>query len=159
MEMAALRRAIEPLGLEDVWTYIASGNAVFRSDEAPADLEPVIERALAEAFGFEVETFVRTADEVRATVACRPFGALPDGTTHLVAFLRRDPAPEVRAALEALSGATDTLVVAGDEVHWRIEGRSMGSALKPGDWKRAGAGLNTTRNITMLTKLVDRLAT
>jgi hypothetical protein len=42
-------------------------------------------------------------------------------------------------------------------VHWRIAGKSLDSALKPKDWKAVGAVPNTTRNITMLTKLIDKL--
>ena len=155
--MADLTAELEGLGLDDVWTYINSGNAVFRSPLGRAKLEPQIEACLHEAHGFEVETFVRTAAQVDDIVAQRPFGTVPDGVTHMVALLRKAPTAAQRTAIEALSGDVDELQVHGAEVHWRIEGKSLDTALKPKDWKAAGAGLNTTRNITMLTKLAEKL--
>ena len=155
--MADLKADLEALGYDEVWTYINSGNAIFRSPLARAELEPAIEAQLEASLGFEVETFVRTAAQVAAIVDRKPFGAVPDGVTHLVAFLRAAPSASGKRAIEALSGEVDQLQVHGAEVHWRIEGTSMDTALKPKDWKAAGAGLNTTRNITMLTKLAAKL--
>ena len=157
VEMAKLRTELEGLGFDDVWTYINSGNAVFRSPLGRTKLEPQIEDLLESSFGFVVETFVRTAAQVAEIVDRAPFGAVPDGVTHMVALLRSAPSAADRKAIEALSGPVDELQVHGAEVHWRIEGKSLDTQLKPKDWKAAGAGLNTTRNITMLTKLTAKL--
>lgn len=157
VEMAKLKTTLADAGLDDVWTYINSGNAVFRSPLGRAKLEAQIEALVLEAFGFEAETFVRTAAQIEAAVALRPFGDVPDGATHLVAFLRTAPSAAGKKAIEALSGDVDQIVVDGADVHWRIEGKSLDTALKPKDWKAAGAAPNTTRNITMLTKLVAKL--
>ncbi|MGN6694297.1 MAG: DUF1697 domain-containing protein [Aquihabitans sp.] len=155
--MADLKADLEGLGYDDVWTYINSGNAVFRSPLGRVKLEAAIEAALADSHGFEVETFVRTAAQVAEIVDRQPFGTVPDGVTHMVAFLRKPPTAAETKAIEALSGGVDELQVHGAEVHWRIEGKSLDTELKPKDWKAAGAGLNTTRNITMLTKLAHKL--
>ena len=157
VEMAKLRTELESIGLDGVSTYINSGNAVFSSRKEPAALEPLIEAHLELAFGFVVETFVRTAAQVVAMSEQAPFGAIPDGETHMVALLRSAPDAAGRRTIEALSGDQDELVVIGAEVHWHISGKSLDSALKPKDWKAAGAGLNTTRNITMLRKLAAKL--
>jgi len=155
--MADLKADLEGLGFDDVWTYINSGNAVFRSPLGRARLEPQIEDRLLDSCGFEVETFVRTASQIAEVVDRQPFGDVPDSVTHLVAFLRTTPTAAAKQAIEAMAGAVDQLEVHGAEVHWRIEGRSLDTELKPKDWKAAGAGLNTTRNITMLTKLAAKL--
>ena len=49
------------------------------------------------------------------------------------------------------------VAVHGADVHWRIEGKTLDTALKAKDWKAVGAVPNTTRNITMLTKLAAKL--
>ena len=157
MAMADLTAAIEGLGYDDVWTFIASGNAVFRSPLGRAKVEPAIEACVADAFGFEAEAFVRTASQIRKAVELQPFGTVPDGVTHLVAFLRSAPTASQKRAIESLSGDVDTLEVHGADVHWRIEGTSQDTMLKPKDWKAAGAAPNTTRNTTMLAKLVAKL--
>ena len=60
--------------------------------------------------------------------------------------------------LEELSNDFDTLVVHGSEVHWRMRGRSTDSQLSTRDWEKAlGPLSSTTRNATMLTKLVAKL--
>lgn len=158
--MADLKTDLEGLGYDDVWTYINSGNAVFRSPLGRAKLEPQIEACLREACGFEVETFVRTAAQVQAIVDREPFGAIPDGVTHMVALLRSAPSAAAKRTIEGLSGDVDQLEVHGAEIHWRIEGTSLDSALKPKDWKAVDLPVTatTTRNITMLTKLAAKLS-
>ena len=157
MEMASLRRELEAIGLADVESYIASGNAIFTSRLGAKRLEQEIEAQIEAAFGYVAEAFVRPASRLAEIVDLAPFGPLDAGHTHLVAFLRSEPSATERAAIESLTGEVDELVVDGAEVHWRIVGTSQDTALKPRDWKAAGAGLNTTRNITMLTKLAAKL--
>ncbi|MCB0970312.1 MAG: DUF1697 domain-containing protein [Acidimicrobiales bacterium] len=156
--MDDLLAAVEPVGLDGAWTHIASGNLVFGSDRSPAELEPAIEAALVDALGFEAEAFVRPTGRVDELVAATPFAPTGDATTHLVVFVRSPLDPPRAAAVEALSGDVDKLVVDGAELHWRIRGKSMDTALAPRDWRATDIGPTTSRNITMLTKLAARLA-
>jgi len=58
VRMDRLREVFEAAGFDDVATYIASGNVIFAAAEPdPYRLEREIERLLAEAFGFHVDTF------------------------------------------------------------------------------------------------------
>ncbi|WP_426573860.1 DUF1697 domain-containing protein [Aquihabitans sp. McL0605] len=158
MEMAELRRVLEAAGLDDVSTYIASGNAIFSSAKRSTTLEPLVEAAIEEAFGFLAEAFIRPADQVVEIAGRTPFGSIDSGTTHLAVFLRTAPSAAEAKAIEAMSGEKDELKVIGAEVHWHIEGKSLDTLLKPKDWKAAGAALNTGRNMTMLRKLADRIS-
>ena len=49
--MAGLRSVLEELGLDDVTTYIQSGNVVFRSRTPVKSLPSQLEDAIADAFG------------------------------------------------------------------------------------------------------------
>ena len=113
--------------------------------------------AVADALGFEAEAFVRSAARVRELATADPFGGRAEGTTHLVVLARSALDAEATRAVEGLSGPADRLVVDGADIHWRIEGKSMDSALTPKDWKATGIGPITNRNTTMLAKLADRL--
>jgi uncharacterized protein (DUF1697 family) len=155
--MADLRAVGADLGHDDVTTHIASGNVIFTARARRATLEPALEAAFQEAFGFDVPTFVRTQAEVEAVVEARPFD-LPVGHTHLVALLRTPPDRAGAEALAALATPHDALVLDGDVVHWHIHGKTMDSEIKPSAWDRTGVGPTTTRNITMLTKLAAKLA-
>ena len=156
VSMDRLRALFEELGFEHVSTYIASGNVLFEAGGRAADLERAIEAKLDDALGFEVTTFLRRASEVRHTAEEKPFGKVPAGKTHMVAFVRRKPTAAERKAIEERSTPSDRLVVDGREVHWLIDGRMMDSELKPKDWEVLGQP-TTTRNTTMLTKLAEKL--
>jgi uncharacterized protein (DUF1697 family) len=154
--MDRLRAVFQELGFEGVSTYIASGNVVFEASGRASDLERAIEEKLEDALGFEVTTFLRRASDVRHAASEKPFGKVPAGKTHMVAFLRRKPTAAERKAIEEKSTSSDTLVVDGREVHWQIQGRMMDSELKPKDWDVLGQP-TTTRNTTMLARLAEKL--
>jgi uncharacterized protein (DUF1697 family) len=84
--MAGLRELLEELGYSDVTTYIASGNVILRSDEAPAEIKRKIEHALPGRFKLDSElisVLVLTHAELQAVVKKKPkgFGEEP-GTYH-----------------------------------------------------------------------------
>ncbi len=153
--MARLKAVVEELGYDDVWTYINSGNVVFSGSGRRPALEARLEATFELTFGFAVETFVRTAKELRSVVAAEPF-TVTAGHTHIVTFCREVSAGQARH-LEALSNDVDTVVVVGRDVHWRIVGTVMTSSLKPKDWASTGVGPSTSRNITSLRKLAAKL--
>ena len=148
---------LEGLGYTDVWTYVNSGNVVFTAPGRREALERAIGRALEAEYGFEVTTFVRSAAELRRLADAHPFDLAP-GDTYFVTFLPGPPAAAAARALEAQSNDFDTLVVAGRDVHWRMRGKSTDTTVTPARWKQAlGTTATTSRNMTSLTKLIDRL--
>ena len=76
VSMAQLRKEFEALGLQNVETFIASGNVIFTSRSRDlAALEKKIESRLRASLGYEVATFLRTDAEVAELAAYRPFDA------------------------------------------------------------------------------------
>jgi uncharacterized protein (DUF1697 family) len=73
IRMAALRECVEGLGLDDVTTYIASGNVFFRSRERdPARLDTLLEQAIERHFALPVRVVVRSAREITRIAAGIP---------------------------------------------------------------------------------------
>ena len=71
----ALRGAFEELGLEDVRTYIQSGNVLFRAPKNESvNLRARIKAHLSERFGYSARAVVKSARQYRRAVA----GAHPD---------------------------------------------------------------------------------
>lgn len=155
VKMERLRQVVEELGYGAARTHIASGNVSFDAAGGGAAIERKLEPALEAAFGFEIPTFVRTLAEVEQATDASPFD-VPAGHTYLVAFLREKPTAAQAKAVAALASDADELVVRGREVHWHIAGKSMDTAIKPSQWDKTGIGPLTTRNITMLRKLVAK---
>ncbi len=155
--MPRLVEIVEGLGADGVWTHINSGNVVMEAAGSRADLERAVENALETAFGFEVTTFLRTAAELRAAIAVHPFEVGPDDT-YFLTLLKSAPTPAKRRALEALTNDFDTVVVQGSNVHWRMHGKSIDTALPTKAWENIiGWHRSTSRNVTMLRKLVAKL--
>ena len=155
--MSQLAEVTRRLGHGDVWTHINSGNVVFEAAGARATIERGFEAALEQELGFEVTTFVRTATELRRTVALEPF-AVGSGDTYFVTFLKdRLPASKART-LEELSNDFDTLVVRGRDVHWRMRGKSIDTTLTTRMWADVVGSLrSTSRNMNMLRRLVAKI--
>lgn len=155
--MSRLVSVCESLGYSDAWTYVNSGNVAFDATGSRAAVEKAMEKALEEEFGFECTTFVRTASQLRKALADTPF-SVASGDTHFVTFLKAAPSASAAKALESLSGDFDTLVVRGADVHWRMKGRSTDSKLVRRDWEKIlGPLSSTSRNVTMLTKLIAKV--
>ncbi|MEO6527327.1 MAG: DUF1697 domain-containing protein [Gemmatimonadaceae bacterium] len=162
VKMDELRAQFEALRFARVESFIASGNIMFDTrSTATASLETRIEKQLLSAFGYPVETFLRTADELSAVIAHRPFRAddpVVDGHTLHVLFLKSSLEPAAEQRLLALSSDYDDFEVVGREVFWRCRGRSSDSKITPPMLARAMPAPGTARNITTVRKLAARLA-
>jgi uncharacterized protein (DUF1697 family) len=95
--MARLREVFtDDLGLTDVKTYVNSGNVVFGGRKTSA---AKIEKAIADAFGFDVTVVTRTRDEIADVVAANPLAKVADKPArHLVLFSGGGPTSGCRAA-------------------------------------------------------------
>lgn len=76
MRNERLREAATAVGLENVSTFISSGNVLFDCDQELAEIESLLEDAWPRLLGFQSTTFVRTRDDLQRLVDLRPFGAL-----------------------------------------------------------------------------------
>jgi uncharacterized protein (DUF1697 family) len=81
--MAGLRGVLEDLGYDGGATYIASGNAMFRSTKTADTVAAEIETALPERFRLDsevVKVLVLTRDQLRTVIDGRPdgFGDKPE---------------------------------------------------------------------------------
>jgi uncharacterized protein (DUF1697 family) len=156
VKMDALRSHFEALRFARVESFIASGNILFdTSSTDTAALEARIEKKLRAALGYDVDTFVRTASELAAVAAHRPFEHDPveDGHT-LQAIFMKSPVERVnRDRILTLRSDYDDFDVVGREIYWRTRGRSSDSKITPSMFSRACAMTGTSRNITTVRKL------
>jgi uncharacterized protein (DUF1697 family) len=89
-----LVKSFTAAGLQDVRTYIQSGNVLFNSPSTNRkQLVTKIQKALLEATGHEVTIMLRTSAEIEALVAADPFGNRKSETDAniYVAFLSDKP--------------------------------------------------------------------
>jgi uncharacterized protein (DUF1697 family) len=155
--MAELRSALSALGLEDVATYIQSGNVVFRAPARDAEsLAGAIERSIDETFGLSARVVLRTRDELSAVASGNPFlerGA-DESKLHVV-FLDREPDASAVAELDPGRSPPDEFDVQGREVYLHLP-NGMGRTKLTGDYFERRLGVAATaRNWRTVAKLVE----
>jgi uncharacterized protein (DUF1697 family) len=100
VRMDALRDLHQSLGLQEVTTYIQSGNVVFTSENSEVtQIQRDIEEGFAQKFGFPVKVMVRTAAELNVIIENNPFQNQPmrESNRVIAMFLASDP---INKALE-----------------------------------------------------------
>ena len=110
LPMTTLVDLCEAAGLQDVRTYIASGNVVFRSDLDEAEIRAALEDRLRCYAGKSVGVVVRTASEVAGVLARNPF---PDAPGNRVMALFVD-GPLPTDPMDGVTGAADERIVLGE---------------------------------------------
>jgi uncharacterized protein (DUF1697 family) len=162
VKMDLLRKLFEEMGFDDVATYIASGNAIFRSPETDtAKLEKEINDHLEKALGYVVGTYVRTPAELAEIAAHRPF-AEDDldapGHTLYVNFLPAEPSTEAVERLQAMRTEVDDFAVRGREMYWLCRTRISETTITGPRLAKALGMPMTNRNISTVRKLAEKYA-
>ena len=116
VKMGDLKTCVEELGLDDVSTYIASGNVLFESGERDAaKLEARIERAIEQRFGLPVKVVVLNRAEYARIVKAIPDPWIGDASVRAnVAFVRRGTdAKQVVRELEPDAAVEEVKAIVG----------------------------------------------
>ena len=115
IKMPELKKALETIGLNEVQTYIQSGNVIFKSNEEEAVLQTKIEHKIEVAFGFPVKVVLRTLAELEEMILNCPFSkneiseaeSLSDKECLYVALLSTVPQKEKTEYLNAYRSDSD----------------------------------------------------
>jgi uncharacterized protein (DUF1697 family) len=119
LPMKDLAAMFTDAGCGSVTTYIQSGNALFQASSGLARRIPaLIEKAIAERFGYQVPVVTRTGGDLLRIVRGNPFlrAGADEGTLH-VAFLAGAPAAARVKALDPERSPPDGFAVRGREIY------------------------------------------
>jgi uncharacterized protein (DUF1697 family) len=161
VKMDRLRALFEELPLENVSTFIASGNVIF---EAPSGdvgtLERRIDRHLERALGYEVGTFIRTPEELALVSRHPPFqpAELERGGTLYVSFLSSPPPDGTADRVAGLSTAVDDLRLHGRELYWLCAVGISRTEVKGSELGRVLGRPATMRNINTVRRILAKVA-
>ena len=156
LSMSELRGALASLGLEDVVTYIQSGNVVFRSAATPTEIARDLEQRIAEAFSLETTVVLRTAAELASIAGDNPYAArgTEPRTLHVV-FLGGAPGAEDVARLDPERSPPDSFTVRGSEIYVCFPNGSGRSKLTLDYFERNLDVRATMRNWSTVVRLVE----
>ncbi len=146
------------LGFQDVSAFLASGNVIFDAPRgSPKQVAARVEAGLREALDYEVPTFIRAAEQVRAIAARAPFEAAQgaDGGKLQVALLGGAPPASAKKAALSLATEDDQLALDGAELYWLPRAGISTSEL---DMKalEAALGSMTVRTHRTLSRIVAK---
>ena len=120
VRMDALKELHESLGLQEIQTYIQSGNVVFTSDDADVTLiQKDIEHGFAQKFGFQVKVMVRTADEFNVMIENNPFQnqAMKESKWMVAMFLESHPINTAWEDIQKTYTGPEELHITAQEVY------------------------------------------
>jgi uncharacterized protein (DUF1697 family) len=158
VKMDRLRSLFEEMGLDDVTTFIASGNVLFASPQRARTLEGKISKQLAKALGYPVGVFLRTRDQLAAVARHPPFTAAEvDAAASLyVCFLPEAGTESQAAAVAAESTLTQELRLHGRELYWLSRTRLSDSDVNEGALGKALAMPMTMRNMNTVRRILAK---
>jgi len=152
IKMDDLRKMCESFGLNNVQTYIQTGNVIFETQDSP-NLETKLEAQLEKALGYRVEVFVRSMAELANIVDQAHFEPRAEDTLHVV-FLREKPAKAQVDTLKKYNSPADEFAVLGREVYNLRRDRDK--SVFSNNFIEKIFGTATTRNITTLKKIHEK---
>lgn len=153
--MAELRTLCESIGLENVVTYIQSGNIIFTSELQNEELENKIEKAITDKYGFDVPVIVRTSAALQDCVAKNPF-AVEHDIEHLhLTFLKEKPTTENIEKMESIDSGADEFHIIEQDVFLFCAGKYHQSKLTNNFFEKKLKVGATTRNWKTVLKLVE----
>jgi uncharacterized protein (DUF1697 family) len=159
--MAALKTCLEKLGLEDVSTYIASGNVIARSAKTAGQVKAMVEVALRKNFTLSDgagTVHVLTETQLKAVVKDKPkgFGDISDTFHSDAIFLMGIPVAKAMAVFSPREGVDTIWKGTGVIYSQRLSAERTKSRLN----KIMGSPLYksmTIRNWNTVTKLLKLL--
>jgi uncharacterized protein (DUF1697 family) len=154
IKMADLKKMFESAGLENVQTYIQSGNVVFESEADSESLAKQIEPQLEKAAEYKIHVFVRTMREVEAIAKKPPFTPERDETV-FVSFLNKKPDKKSQQAVLTFRSEADDFAFKERELYNLRLDREQ--SVFSGNFVEKLLKMPTTvRNLTTITKIVEK---
>jgi uncharacterized protein (DUF1697 family) len=154
LPMKELVALLEGLGLQQVRSYLQSGNVVFRGAGTRAALAQSIAGAVARRFGFRPALLLLDAAQLARALAGNPFPAAAARPQYLhLWFLQEAPAAAKRAALETLRAADEQFALQGRLLYLHAP-RGIGKSKFAARAERALGVAGTARNWRTATALL-----
>lgn len=158
VSMAQLKDALAADGLDDVSTYINSGNIFFSSDHPPAKVERMVHDAISREFGLDIKVLIKDLPAIRSIAAEIPDEWRNDADMKCDVMYLWDShaAPDVVDSLPVREGIDEVRYTAG-AIIWKVD---KALVTRSGLGKLVGTDLYahmTVRNANTARVLLQRL--
>ncbi len=157
MKMAEVCEVFKKAGMKDVSSVLATGNILFKSDEAPEILKQKLERSLSEHFHYEAFLFLKTDEEVKEILENSPFEK--DENLHIYSFICNsgDENLLMEEFLKTNHQEQEEAQLIKGNFYWKIpKGNTFDSEFGKILGKKSFKNILTSRNINTIEKIVNK---
>jgi uncharacterized protein (DUF1697 family) len=161
VKMDLLRRHFEALGLDQVETFIASGNVIFASSARNTQsLEEKIAGHLEKKLGYDVATFIRTEADLARVAGHEPWSKtmIERAAAFNIAFLDRTLDQAAQRKLQTLKTAIDDFATHEREVYWLCKTRQGKSTFSNAVLEKTLGVRSTLRGVNTVRQLAEKYA-
>jgi uncharacterized protein (DUF1697 family) len=157
MDMKLLKETFEQAGMNDVLTYINTGNIIFsNSDHPKTKLSTILEEAIHNDFGIQIKVLVRSIDDIKGIIHAIPDTWRNDKEMKSeVMFLWDDMDDESVLMKLVIKPNIDTVIYVPGAILWSVDKINLS---KSGATKIVGTKLYkqvTIRNVNTARKIYD----
>ena len=158
IKMAELKLLLQNIGLENVITYIQSGNVVFNSTEINENLfEELISDKIKETYGYNVKVLVVSKEYLKSVFNNNPL--LKDSSIDFkklcVTFLKKKPTEEGKEKVYELASKDELLIFKDKTVYIYCPNGFGRTKLSNNNIEKKLKISATSRNWNTTTKLVE----
>jgi uncharacterized protein (DUF1697 family) len=156
VRMEELREHFENLDFNEVESFIASGNIIFKSlSENEAKLREKIEAHLEKELGYHVSTFLRNARQIAAVADHPPFPTpmMDEAEAVVIGFLQEPLTPEQEQTLQSMRTDIDEFHTFGREIYWLCRKKQSESTFSNSAFERKVGVEATFRTMSTVRKL------
>lgn len=162
VKMDHLKNLFEKTGFENVTTFIASGNVIFKSKSKNIDLiKKKIETELEKSLGYKVATFIRTINELKEIAEYKPFKTSElknENNCLYIAFLVMQPSKENQTKVKALQDDANEFHFYKNEMYWLCRKNFSDSGITGKKLEKALGMETTVRNSTTIKKMATKFS-
>ena len=158
IKMVELRAHLAELPLQNIRTYVQSGNVIFQSKKTDtAHLAKQVEEKILEKYGFEVVVLIKTVDDLVNVLENNPFlNERQEDTSRLfVTFLSEPPDPIKLEKLKEVIYHPEEYILSGKDIYF-FSPRGYGKAKMNNNFFENKLKVSaTTRNWKTVNTLVE----
>lgn len=153
--MAELRALLSKAGLQDVQTYIQSGNVIFKSDEVDVMvLEHNIKKSIMNHFGFEVPIFIKTPEDLKQIFDDCPFFETKKTNSYFT-LLYKAPEDNLVKEISKLSYPNEEFVITNSCIYFYCSTGYGKAKYSNNFFERKLKITSTARNYKTMVKLLE----
>lgn len=152
--MADLRDALSGMGLEQLLTYIQSGNVVFRSKKTESELQKMMQKAILDRFGFEVPTIIKTSKNLQRIFDNCPYPQDKKEESYFI-MLDSEPLKENIEKAQKIQYENEEVIIKNDALYYHSAAGYGKSKFNMNTFEQKLQVSGTARNFKTMVKLLS----